>query len=212
MGLFGAQRRLPNIDTRSMGILPGDQPDYGMGDFPLGGRPGAQPQKRPGLGTRLLGEGWAGKVGALGALLQGDTGAVSDYHEQQRLPLLQQAQRETEFADWQRRKQWERDNPMPSTADPYRTEDNAGNVWEMGADGQFKPVFVDPNDRTFLQDGQMITVPNRVRAQQQTGGLPTVADEASYNALPPGAQYRDPQGNLRTKGGAASPASPPFAR
>lgn len=33
------------------------------------------------------------------------------------------------------------------------------------------------------------------------GNLPQVSDEAGYNALPPGAMYRDPSGNIRKKGG-----------
>lgn len=41
-------------------------------------------------------------------------------------------------------------------------------------------------------------------AQQVGGGnaaLPSVSNEAEYNALPPGATYRDPSGRLRRKGG-----------
>jgi len=38
----------------------------------------------------------------------------------------------------------------------------------------------------------------------QAGELPQVTDDASYEALPAGAQFRDPQGNIRTKGGTAS--------
>lgn len=123
-------------------------------------------------------------------------------------------EREDKFADWRRQFDYERANPKPSTSQPYRTEDNAGNVWELGADGQFKPVFVDPNDKVFMQDGQMITVPNRVRQQSPSSAapsLPTVSDEASYNALPVGAQFRTPDGATRIKGGAAATGPRPFA-
>jgi hypothetical protein len=40
-------------------------------------------------------------------------------------------------------------------------------------------------------------------APAPTASVPTVSDEAGYAALQPGAQYRDPSGNLRTKGGGA---------
>lgn len=52
---------------------------------------------------------------------------------------------------------------------PYRTEDSAGNVHERQPDGSFKPIFVDPNDRTFFDPSanRVVTVPNRVREQQQ---------------------------------------------
>jgi hypothetical protein len=46
--------------------------------------------------------------------------------------------------------------------------------------------------------------PQAVQQFGQRGAPVQIADEAGYNALPPGAQYYDPQGNLRTKGGAVS--------
>jgi hypothetical protein len=62
-----------------------------------------------------------------------------------------------------------------------------------------------------MQDGQLITVPNRVRTGGTApGGLPTVTDEASYAAIPAGAQFRHPDGSIRTKGGAAPAGTPPF--
>ncbi len=45
----------------------------------------------------------------------------------------------------------------------------------------------------------------------QTSDVPTVRSAADYERLPPGAPYRDPDGNLRTKGGAASQGQTPFA-
>jgi hypothetical protein len=52
---------------------------------------------------------------------------------------------------------------------PYRFEDNAGNVYERDpTTGENRLIFTDPNDKIFMQDGQMVTVPNRVRA----GGAP----------------------------------------
>lgn len=45
--------------------------------------------------------------------------------------------------------------------------------------------------------------PEAVGQFRQGGNVPRVSDEASYNALPPGSQYYDPNGNLRTKGGTA---------
>jgi hypothetical protein len=43
------------------------------------------------------------------------------------------------------------------------------------------------------------------------GGITEVTDAASYAAVPPGAQYRDPDGNVRTKpGGAGGDASGNF--
>lgn len=45
------------------------------------------------------------------------------------------------------------------------------------------------------------------------GDIPAVSDEATYAAIPPGAQYRDPDGNIRTKpGDAGGNASGGFLR
>lgn len=41
-------------------------------------------------------------------------------------------------------------------------------------------------------------------------GLPQVSDQATYDAVPPGAQYVTPDGNIRTKGGATASPSPTF--
>lgn len=68
----------------------------------------------------------------------------------------------------------------------------------------------DPMVNIPLQNGQFYSGPRSqmgVALGTGTGapsGLPTVSDEAGYNALQPGQQYRDPNGNVRTKGGAAS--------
>jgi len=52
--------------------------------------------------------------------------------------------------------------------------------------------------------------PGEARPPAQSGGPPTVSDEAGYNALPPGTQYRDPQGTIRTKGGGGGNATGGF--
>ena len=172
----------------------------------------AEQEKPKGGGTKRI-------VGIIGDALLGLAGQQGIYG-----PMMHQRRmQEQQERAWQQRAQiermgrredmqWEWQNKPRDLGSPYRTEDNAGNVHEMQADGTFKPIFVDPNDRTYLQDGQLITVPNRVRGAMSMGGggIPTVSDAASYEALAPGTQFRDPQGNLRTKGGAATPAQPPF--
>ena len=46
---------------------------------------------------------------------------------------------------------------------------------------------------------------------QGSGNIPRVTDEASYNALPPGSQFYDDEGKLRTKsGGPSQPATGGF--
>ncbi len=208
-GLFGSP-------AMGQGIMPGDQPDYGWGDFPLG-RPSALPGGNPGGPTEAPAQqrakpNWGGIAASFLSGMAGQKGFylenLQDERDRADKAREYQQRRQDDRAEWQYRQ----DNAK-STASPYRTEDNAGNVWEMGEDGQFKPIFTDPNDKVFMQDGQMITVPNRVRSAAPSApavDMPTVSDEASYGAIPPGSQYRTPDGSIRVKGGAAAPAMPPF--
>lgn len=56
--------------------------------------------------------------------------------------------------------------------DPYRFEDNAGNGWERGPDGQNRLVFTDRAPKQFLQEGQLIQVQNPFTAgAPQDGGV-----------------------------------------
>lgn len=50
--------------------------------------------------------------------------------------------------------------PKPSTAQPYRWEDNAGNVWERGADGTNQRIFTDIAPKQIVANGQLITSTN----------------------------------------------------
>lgn len=58
---------------------------------------------------------------------------------------------------------------------PYRIEDNAGNVQELQPDGSFKPIFIDRALRQFLQDGQLVTVPNPYMGGAAPSGPPPEA-------------------------------------
>lgn len=48
---------------------------------------------------------------------------------------------------------------------PYRWEDNAGNVWERGPDGQNQRIFTDAIPKMYVQGDQAIQVPNPYAAQ-----------------------------------------------
>jgi hypothetical protein len=56
-------------------------------------------------------------------------------------------------------------------AQPYRFEDNAGNVWERGQDGENRRIFTDLAPKQFVQDGQVVTVPNPFAGAQAGGGV-----------------------------------------
>lgn len=76
---------------------------------------------------------------------------------------------------------------------------------------QFMQNRYDPIVSIPLPGGQTYMGPrSRMPGAPQAGGLPTVNDEVSYNALPAGTQYRDPNGNVRTKGGGAGSGASNF--
>lgn len=140
-GLFGSP---------GQGILPGDQPDAGMGDFPSHNLPQTNeaPQKRGGaFGSGVA---WGDVLYALGGAIGGDGGAAVQHVKQSRLaPLMEQAQREAEWADWRRKKQWEIDNRPPAnndtindmeaaakwTPEQWAIYDRLHPVWKTGPDG-----------------------------------------------------------------------------
>jgi hypothetical protein len=78
--------------------------------------------------------------------------------------------------------------------------------------------YLPPNTsyEQFLQmknPGMMSPVNVPYGAQVSPGGgqpsnVPQVHDQSSYDAVPPGGQYMDPSGQVRTKGGQAGAGSP----
>lgn len=138
-----------------------------------------------------------GAAGALAAI--GDALAQNNGQEGTGMPMLMQGRtaklaadkaardallkRESEFQDWRRKETWKRDNPEET----YGTfQDNAGNQWRYNkrtGQAETKPMFVDPNDRQFVVDGQMVTVPNAVRSQQQAPAATASPPAGAVSAL-----------------------------
>ena len=116
--------------------------------------------------------GFAGQQGPYAAQLQ------QERQREQQLADMQR-QRAEKFADWQKQYDYERANPAASAANLQYFDDNAGNRYAYDpATGTKSLIFTDPNDKIYMQDGQMIRVPNAVR-QQQAGAVtgPAVGTE-----------------------------------
>lgn len=164
-------------------------PGGGYGGGMPAGNPGApmpEPaaQARKGDKTRRI-IGLASE--ALGGLLGNGPGlyakSVLQRQETEQEAAQYERRRADAYADWEKRQRFKMDNPDPGN--PYRFEDNAGNVYERGPDGQNRLIFTDPNDKVFMQDGQMITVPNRVRGQSSVApGVGSAAAEGSTATNP----------------------------
>ena len=123
----------------------------------------AMPEAKPGIGTRLLGEGWEGKVSALGGLLAGDQSSVARYHHTQKQEALAQQQaaaaqaadlrnRSLDRQDWLFEKQWERSNPQPTAPDAFERALAGANIDPTSEQGQSlfraraESMARDPND------------------------------------------------------------------
>jgi hypothetical protein len=87
--------------------------------------------------------------------------------------------------------------------------DLADQMLERHAQGA--PLIANNGDGTFTIVPQALVHGGGQAAPSVVSDVPTVSDQATYDAVPPGGHYKDPQGNLRTKGGAtASTPSPTF--
>ena len=107
---------------------------------------------------------------------------------------------------WYEQQRYKQENPDASS--PYRFEDNAGNVYERGPDGQNQLIFTDPNDKMFMQDGQLVRVPNAVRSGQGSAMPQPGAIEDGHQFM--GGNPAD-QNNWKPVGGAIPQVSRPFA-
>lgn len=114
---------------------------------------------------------------------------AANQQQQERTQAEQQRQQaQAAFENARRAHQMDRqfDNANPSPSQPYRTEDNVGNVWEIGPDGQPKLIFTDKTPKYHIQGDQAIEIPNQYANQPATGG--TLG--GAYGGLPPGYTVR----------------------
>lgn len=117
--------------------------------------------------------------------------------------------RQQDWEDWKRRKEWEAANRPAANNDTQADYQLiASRLGEEAANNYLRnktdPVVNIPLGGGQTYFGPRSAIPGTFGAQQGAPpGIPTVSDQAGYDALAPGAQYRDPTGNLRTKGGGA---------
>lgn len=217
-GLFGSSAR-PGMDVIAGGLNRRPRnPVPNMGVASAMPQPQMQPhhlaqpeQQRPGLGTRLLGEGWENKVGTLGALMAGDQNAVSRYHQQQQAEMQAQRQaaaqqaadlreRSLDRQDFMFEQDYRRNNPAPRAPDAFdRALAGAGidPASEQGRQmyrNRAEALARDPNDEFVV-----VPVPGGTYAGPRSG-----LAEAMGQSGPPAR----PVGGLRPMG-QGGPASAP---
>lgn len=168
----------------------------------------AGPAKRGGLfGSGMGGEDFINVLTRAAALAQGDYGGAAQIGQLLGRDRRQLADDERELSLYDRKQQIEQKYAKPGA--PYRTQDNAGNVWEQGPDGEFKPIFTDPNDKVYFNGSSMVKVPNTLRS-----GGSSAAPAVAPGAIEEGYRFKggDPgdPASWEKVGGAAVPPRVPF--
>lgn len=199
MGMFG------NLlgAKRQMQMQP-DQPGMGMGDMGIIQAPD-QPQHKQDDGLRTF-ENTPGWQVMLGGLFDGlaQMGGMKPTF----IPQLQQnRQRQWEMSKMAQQQGLEYQRQMAlkqyevANKNPYRFQDNAGNMWQIGQDGQPSMFFVDKAPKQQLvSDGMggyhMVSIPNPYNPQ----GAPNALDARQPMAeLPQGYTIRGAAPTVQAK-------------
>lgn len=196
MAMFGNRPPLQIDQTGApMQIVAGDQP---------------LPQITPPI-TR--GGGFLGKaapfLGVIGDALLAANGRPAMY-----TPLVaRQRERQAEMQDamtrWQQQFDYERAHPKPVNNDTANDYAFITEHLGKGAADQYLRNIGDPMISIPLPGNRIYSGPRSGLGNAMgnvtapAGDIPTVGDQASYDAVPAGGQYRDPSGHIRTKGGGA---------
>lgn len=152
--------------------------DMGVQDANFGGGGGAMPAKGGGLKNVLL----AALGGAADGASQffGGQPLIAQNQQMQQIMAFRQAEeqrrRAAELADYRTKLGIQREMEGEQGPELGTFEDNAGNVWSFDKRTNQvvgdKPFFVDQTQRTMIQDGALIRVPNpyATAAAGQSGG------------------------------------------
>lgn len=160
--LFGSSKKAFGASN----IMPGDQP--GIPQLPTGVMDASgmaeSPRRKVNWGGILADAlaGAAGKEGPYLAAMQAQQAQAAKIADEQR-------RRSLDMSDWQAKYDYEAKNPRPSSAQPYRWEDNAGNVWERGPDGSNQRIFTDVVPKFYVQGDQAVQIGNPYAGKTEPG-------------------------------------------
>lgn len=208
MAIFGGLRKstfgqIPGLDMMQEAVKPPMQ----MGGLPMGA---PMPQKKPGFFSK--GGAWVDVLGAFGDAFS-ENGPVYAQQKAQRSRLMQEAQmaeqkRMQDREDFLFQEGYKRQNPLPAQPTEFERlvrssglpEDQQVKLMQDYVRNRANPIqgvpFTDEQGNTGLQ----FIRPNAVGS----AGPAAPTSQAEYEALPAGAQYRAPDGSIRTKGGGGS--------
>jgi hypothetical protein len=224
MALFGKRRTYDKPDWWNQ-LFVGDPNAPEAGRPPMGD--GMYKPRSNFLGADNWGDrlgNLASSLGAAGAYMDGDWAsgaAISGARNSARdaaLAAERKRQQDREDYQWRMQAEAEFKAAHPDPVNPYRFEDNAGNVWERNPQtGENTRIFTDQAPKQIYDpaNGRVVTIPNPYTqgAGQDMGGLPHVSSEEDVRRLPPGSQFIAPDGSVRTvPGGGSGNAAGGFPR
>lgn len=170
--MLGQRRSLLDNDIMPTAPMTLDVPTFTM--------PAAAPRKEASPWLGILADALSGAMGRPGQYAAMNNQRRAEQTDFERGERQYQRRR----ADTREDMLWRQQNEKP--ASPYRTQDNAGNVWEQGGDGQFKRIFTDSTPKQIIQNGMLINVPNPYAAITGPQAPPTVTPEMWDSAKPMG--------------------------
>lgn len=219
MGLFGTRRNpmtpfkfgmpapsTPPMDKTPWSINPDGGPDWSAGaSAPQQSMtPSGKPNILGIISDGLLAAGGGQPIYMQYAAMQRQAQAAAQAAE---------AKRQADLQDYGAKLKMEADL---KPKDPYRWRDNAGNLWEIGQNGQERRVHTDMTPKYYVQGDSAIEIPNAYASQELppidsqqppvTNMPPPMAGNAAYdNGLPPGYTVR----TTPTQHGPTSPVMTP---
>jgi hypothetical protein len=164
--------------------------DMTMQDSASLGVPAPQ-QQRPGIGTRLFGEGWEGKAAALGAMLAGNPGAIQQYQGQQQALQLrsseqaaalarEQRQRAEGLADYRAKQQIDQEFAAPEAPKPGSFE------WFQTATPEQRAQYGSYRDVGQDDEFVVVPIPGRGTYAGPRSGLPSAFGQGQAPSRPVG--------------------------
>lgn len=219
MGLFGSSSRKKNPWDMSGAWSQFDPSTQDTSQFPQEAPPTAPAEQERwinggkfrgrdaiGLALGAIGDAFAQRSGGQAVVAPMLLKGFSDQREAKQAAQAAMAKHEQDRADFL----WEQQHKAPAPNDTERDLELIRQRYGQAAADQWMQNRIDPivniplpGGATYM--GPRSQMPGALGGGQQSApsAMPTVTDEQSYNALPPGASYRDPSGHIRTKGGGA---------